>query len=522
MPPALFLITAIIVSAGVLLPIVYLLYRAADAGTGTWEIVARAQTFNILLRTAGLGLTVTLASAAIALPLAWITVRTDIRFRRIWSVLTVLPLVIPSYVGAFSLITTFGPRGLVQQIIEGPLGITRLPEIYGFPGAWLALTLFTYPYILLTVRAALWGMDPAQEEASRSLGRGPWITFLRVTLPQLRPALAAGSLLVMLYVLSDFGAVSLFRFDSFTRIIFVHYQVSFDRTLASVLALVLVLFSILLLIVEHRARVWGARYHQVGNVGRGLLPRVRLGQWGFPAQTLVGSVVIVALGLPAASLMYWLVQGIVSGESLGFVGGAIWNAVYVSALAAGVAVVVAIPMGVLGVRFAGRVTTLLSSAPYLGFAMPGIVVALALVFFGVSYATVLYQTIFFLIAAYVIRFLPEAIGSVRTSLIQVNPSVEEAARSLGRSPLSVLATVTVPLIRPGILVGLALVFLTAMKELPATLILSPIGFTTLATEMWLATDEAFFARAALPGLILIIVSAMPVALLLLQERRSDG
>ncbi len=518
----LFLGVALVVAAAVLLPIVYLFLRTADSGSDAWDLLFRVRTFRILGRTALLALSVTAASAVLAIPLALLSVRTDLPLRRLWSVLTVLPLVVPSYVGAFALISILGPRGLLQQALEGPFGIERFPDIYGFPGAWLALTLFTYPYMLLAVRASLWGMDPAMEEASRSLGRGPWTTFFRVTLPHLRPAIGAGALLVALYTLSDFGAVSLLRFNSFTNAIFQEYRLSFDRTLASVLSLVLVLFAVVLLFAEHRARTRGGRYHQVNSGNLGALPRVRLGRWKWPAIGFVTLIVLVALGLPASALLYWLVRGGVEGEPVGFLWGATWNALYASGIAAAVAVVAAIPIAFLSVRFAGRVSSLLSGAPYLGFAMPGIVVALALVFFGANFATPLYQTLFLLVLAYVIRFLPQALGSVRASLLQVNPAVEEAARSLGRSSVSVMATVTIPLIRSGIVVGGALVFLTAMKELPATLLLSPTGFNTLATEMWFAMEDARFARAAVPGLILIVVSAIPVALMLFQERKADS
>jgi iron(III) transport system permease protein len=182
----------------------------------------------------GLAAVVTAASVAVAVPLAWLTARTDLPGRRAWAVLAALPLVIPSYVGGFVLVSMFGPRGLLQDALA-PLGVERLPEIYGLPGAALALTLFSYPYVLLTVRGALRGMDPALEEASRSLGSGGWATFFRVTLPQLRPAIVAGALLVALYSLSDFGAVSLLQFDSFSREIYTQYRSAFDRTPAAIL-----------------------------------------------------------------------------------------------------------------------------------------------------------------------------------------------------------------------------------------------------------------------------------------------
>ncbi len=207
------------------------------------------------------------------------------------------------------------------------------------------------------------------------------------------------------------------------------------------------------------------------------------------------------------------------GVPLSFVGGAVGNAISASALAAAIAVAAAVPVAVLAVRFPGPRSRLIEAASYVGFAMPGIVVALALVFFGAHYARPLYQTLAMLVFAYLVMFLPMAVGSVRSSLLQVSPGVEEAARGLGRSPMRVLATVTLPLVWPGIVSGAALVFLTTMKELPATLLLSPIGFDTLATEMWSAADEGFFARAAVPGLLLVGVSTVPVALLLARERR---
>ena len=191
----------------------------------------------------------------------------------------------------------------------------------------------------------------------------------------------------------------------------------------------------------------------------------------------------------------------------------------VSALAAAVAVTAALPIASLSVRYPSFFSTILERIAYVGFALPGIAIALALVFFGANYAPALYQTLALLILAYVVLFLSPAVGAARTSLVQVNPRIEDAARSLGRTPPAVLASVTVPLVRPGIMAGAALVFLLTMKELPATLILSPIGFNTLATSIWSAASEAFFARAAAPALMLIAASSLPLAFLMLRERK---
>lgn len=509
---------AILVAVAILLPPAYLLIRALGAGLDAWHLVFRIRTLRILGRTAWLALTVTAASAAIAVPLAWLTVRTDLPLRRLWAVLTALPLVIPSYVGAYLVVAALGPRGMLQGWLEGLFGVQRLPDIYGLPGALLVLTLLSYPYILLSVRAALLRMDPDLEEASRSLGRGGWETFQRVTLPQLRPALAAGGLLVALYVLRDFGAVSIMRYNTFTRVIYIQYQSSFDRTSAAVLALILVVMTLGILAFEMRMR-GRARYYR-SSVGTARpQPVTHLGRWRWPALLFCTAVVGLALILPAGVLLYWLVRGLQAGEQLTPLWLAARNSLLASGLAAGATLLAALPIALLNVRWPGRLSNLVERLTYAGFALPGIVIALALVFFGARYAQPIYQTLPLLILAYLVLFLPQAVGAVRASLLQVHPSLEESARSLGRRPLRVFATITLPLAWPGMAAGAGLVFLTTMKELPATLILGPFGFKTLATGVWSAVSEAFFAQAAAPALLIILASSVPMAFLILREQK---
>ena len=201
-------------------------------------------------------------------------------------------------------------------------------------------------------------------------------------------------------------------------------------------------------------------------------------------------------------------------------GAATVNSIYVSGLAAVAAGAMALPVVYLGVRRRGPSAAVIERAAHVGFALPGIAVALALVFVGARYVPSLYQTTGLLVFAYVVRFLPQALGATRTSLVQVNPHTEEAARSLGSSAAAVFAKVTLPQIRPGIWAGGSLVFLTTVKELPVTLLLSPTGFDSLATEIWGATNEALFAQAALPALILILVSSIPMVLTVVRERHA--
>ena len=516
-PMAVF-IPAVAVAAAVLLPLAYLIVRAVGAGDEAVDLLLRQRTLWTVLRTLALAVTVTGATVVVALPLAWLTVRTDLPFRRVWSVVTVLPLVIPSYVGALVIVSALGPRGLLQQALEGPLGIERLPSLYGFPGAAVALTLFTYPYMLLSLRAAMWGLDPALEETSRGLGVGQWATFRRVVLPQLRPAMGVGALLVALYTLSDFGAVSILRFESLTQQIYIQYQASLSRGLAALFSLLLAGLTVGLLVVESRAR-GRARYHSVNSSIARVPKAIQLRRWRWPALSYCGGIVALGLVLPIGVLGYWVVRGVTAGEPLRILWNSAWNSVSVSALAAVVSVLVALPVVILTVRFPGRMASLIERSTYMGFALPGIVVALALVFFGANYAGFAYQTLALLIFAYVVLFLPQAVGAVRSSLLQVSPRLEEMGRILGRTPVRVWLSVTIPIVRPGLLAGAGLVFLTAMKELPATLLLSPIGFNTLATKIWGAAAEGFFARAAAPSLLLILVAAVPLALLLRRERK---
>ncbi len=518
LPPLSLVAPSTLICAALLLPIAYVLLRTLGAGTDAWDLIYRRSVLDTLLRTVYLTAAVTVATVSLAVPIAWLTVRTDLPLRRVWAVLTVLPLVIPSYVGGLVVIAALGPKGLLQQMLEGPFGIDRMPDIYGLPGAVLVLGLLSYPYVLLSVRAALWTLDPALEEASRGLGHGVWTTFRRVTLPHLRPAIAAGGLLVALYTLSDFGAVSLLRFNSFTRVIYIQYDTAFDRTLAASSSLVLVLVALTLLVIEARAR-GRSQYHRTSAGAARRTRVVRLGRWRWPALAFIAGVVTLALALPVAVLTYWLVRGVQAGESLGFVWDAAASSLYVSALAAIVTLLAAMPVAILTVRHRGFASAGLERITYIGFALPGIVVALSFVYFGARYVTPLYQTLALLVLAYVVLFLPVAVGTLRASLLQINPHIEEAARSLGRSPAHVFITVVVPMLRAGLLASAAGVFLVTMKELPATLILSPLEFRTLATVTWSASSAAFFARAAAPALLLVLLSSIPVAFLTFREQR---
>ena len=485
------LTVAALAVAVALLPLVYLLVRTGEAGAGRIaQELFSVRVAELAARTMGLAAVVTAACVVLGVGSAFLVIRTDLPAPRAFSVLAALPLAVPTYIAAFTWVST----------------------VDGFTGFWasaLVLTLCSYPYVFLPVAAALHRADPAQEDVARSLGHNPWRTFRSVTLPQLRPAVAGGALLVALYVLSDFGAVALLRTDTFTRAVFIAFDLGFDRTGALVLSTVLVVLTALLLAGETMTRRRDARYARVGAGARRPHARSGLGAGRWPAALLLAGVAALALGVPALNLVRRLAAGVSRPGSSAEIATAAGNSLAVAAAGAVLTMLLALPIGLLVARAPGMLASGVERLSYLSHALPGVVIGLSLVFFGVNVAYPLYQTRWLLTLAYAALFLPLAVAAVSAAVAQAPPVLEDVARSLGRSPLRVFASVTVPLTVPGIAAGAALVFLTCMKELPATLLLRPTGMDTLATELWTHTGVAAYAAAAPYAALLVVLSAIP-------------
>lgn len=485
------LAAAAVAGVGVaLIPLAYLAVRVGDAG---WDRISEelftARTGELAARSLALAGVVTAACTVLGVAAAFLVTRSDLPARRLFGVLVALPLAVPSYVAAFAWVST----------VEG---------FAGFWAAALVLTLVSYPYVFLPVAAALTSADPAQEEVARSLGSGPWRTFLTVTLRQVRPAVGAGALLVALYVLSDFGAVSVLRVDVFTRAVFTSISLGFDRTGALVLATVLVVLTVLIVSGEQLTRRQAARYARLGGAGR---PPVRqhLGRLRWLAVSALAGTGAAALGVPAASLARWFGEGVSRPGALTGLAAAAGHSLTVSAAGAGLTMLLALPLGLLNARAPNLFAVVLDRLAYVSHALPGLVIGLSLVFFGINVAYPLYQSVWLLALAYAALFLPLAVAAVGTAALQAPPALEEVARSLGRRRSSVLRTVTVPMTAPGIGAGAVLVFLTCMKELPATLLLRPTGMNTLATELWTRTSVSAYAAAAPYAVLLVLLAAGP-------------
>ena len=495
-PPALIQALGVFASLAALVPLGYLLFRLGAGADVALAELSRPRTLELLANTALLVVSVSATALVVGFLQAWLTSRTNLGLGALFAVLATLPLAIPSYVMAFAFTASF-------------------PWFNGFWAAWLVMSLATSPYVFLAVSAALVRTDASSEEVARTLGLSKWQVLVRVTWPQVRPAATASSLLVALYTLSEFGAVAILRFDTFTRAIYNAYRLSFDRTAAAALALILVLLTLLVIWFERRYRgdYLGTRPASQKRV------RILLGNSRPFALLGLVSIALLGVGIPLYSLLNWTIIGS-SKADIQEIFEALLGSVSL-ALMAGVAItVIAIAVALWVVRYPTPLGRFVEFSVWANHALPAIVVALALIFLGANLTPWLYQTTALLLIAYLILFLPNALGAMATPIAQVPKSLEDVANSLGVRGNRSIFKIVLPIAAPGILAGATLVSLTVLKELPATLLLRPTGTDTLAVRLWMATEQSAFAQAAPYALLLVILGGLPALALNTQARKA--
>ncbi|MCH6256503.1 iron ABC transporter permease [Puniceicoccaceae bacterium K14] len=458
-----------------------------------------ARNLRILGNTLALtGLTVT-GAIAIGVPLAFAT--TCLRLPRAGTALAALvsPLAIPSYLGAFTYFAATGPGGEIDSL----LGIAPF-EVRGLLGTSWIMCLYTFPFVLLSVRASLRRLDASLVEAGRTLGLGPLGCFFHIILPRIRRGIAAGALLVALYTLSDFATPAILGLDTFTRAIYVEYN-AFGLSQAAWFSLQLMLLVFFVLILESKANTVRER------AGRSLSWKpnriLKTSLW-----TSISVIWLSAVGLPIAMFVLWLYREGASSFELS----TILYSVTPAALAAICAVLFALPIARVASQ-GGRTGRWMLRITSFGFGIPGIVMGTALVYVGLRLPW-MYQTTAMLVLGYILRFLPLATGALREGLDRIENNLSAAARSLGASPFETFRRIKLPLIMPAALSGAALVFLEAMRELPLTLLLRPTGSETLTTRLWQVYEAGYFGEAAIPGLLLIATSFSAMILFLRSER----
>lgn len=499
-PPSLAFGLGLVVALLTLIPVVFILLATAELGwAAAWKLLLRPRMAELLTNTFSLIALSLPLCAVLGVGAAWLVERTTLPGRRYWHVLLAAPLAVPAFVNSFGWVTWLGGR------VEGLAGATAI------------VTLSYFPLVYLPVLAALRGLDPALEDSARSLGLSARRTFWRVVLPQLRPALFGGLLLVALHLLAEFGALELLRFPTFTVAIYEQYQSTFNGPGATMLAGILVLICLVLLLVELRSR-GRTRYARLGAGAARVVPVVRLGAATPLAVVALTVLAVLALGVPLVSLTRWIVLGSSTAFPWAELLATAGSSIELGAAGALLTTLCALPIAWLTVRQQGWLANLLERCTYFGHTLPGIVVALALVMTTVRYARPIYQTTLLLLIAYSILFLPLATVSIRAALLQAPPVLDEAARALGVRPFSVFCRVTLPLLARGIGAGAVLVFLGIVTELTATLLLAPTGTETLAARFWSYTSEVAYGAAAPYALVMILISA-PATLLLTRAGR---
>lgn len=475
----------------VALPLIYVTLRTAQTGiSGAYSELFRPRNLELLINTITLATGVTFLAAAIGLSVAWCIERSDIPGKKFWRVAASLPLAMPAFVASYS----WASLDVAFQ---------------NMAGAILILALAKYPLVYLPVAAALRSTDSGFEDVSRSLGHGPWHTFRKALLPQLMPALGGGSLLVVTHMFAEFGALALLRVQTFTTAIFETYELQFDSASAAMQSIVLMMLCLPVVWVDMRMRA-GKRVARVGRGSARVPNLVRLGKMTPVVLILFLILGLLSLGVPLSMLVYWLITGHSAGSGYSMLWPAVWGSLSLAGSGAIITSIIAIPLVMLSVRHKGRLAQIAERLPYIVHGLPGVVVALALVYLSIRMVPAAYQTVFVLLAAYAILFLPLAQSSLRASIELLPTQIEPIARSLGRRPFHVFITVILPNIAPGVGAALSLMMLEMVRELTATLMLAPTGTVTLATEVWAYTSDAEYAAAAPFAALLVMLSIVPV------------
>ena len=508
--PKALIITNFIILITFLLPTFYLVWRFLTFTRSYVSFFRSWNVFDLLLNTMLLFIFVVISSLILGLLISIILVRFNIPGSKILFTLSVLPLVIPSYIGALTYVSAFSPKGLFVQLFSW-LGINEIAGIDGFFGSWLVLTLFTYPYVVLICSSALRNLDSTVEDAARSLGKNRFNVYTQVVIPRLKKPIIFSGLLVGLYVISDFGAVSLMRYSTLTKAIYSYYEFNINGDPVIFYSSILIVLALLISFIQRGSEE--ARSAKVSGTPKisektNLSPRSKV-----LIYTFLSLVIFSGLILPISVLSYWLIRGLSAGNSVRAVFGGVVGSLSVSLLAALFSVIVSTPIIIMVSQYRSKFGNVLERIMLALYGLPHISVGVAILFITIKIFPSIYQSFTALIISYLIVFLPQAIGAGQASMEQVKSNYLDASAGLGMSKLKSFYRITLPLIYRGLFAGGALVFLSTMKELPQTLLLRPTGLNTMAIDIWSYASEGLFTQAAFSSFILLAISAIPTYIL---------
>lgn len=517
------------VASSVALPMIVIFSSFLTPEKEIWQHLIKTLLGGIVWNTVVLVAGVLAGTAALGVSLAWLTGACDFPGRKIFSWALLLPLAIPTYVFAFVFLGLLDFSGPVQSLIRSwsPAQKFWFPNIRSGGGVILVMSLALYPYVYLLSRGAFKTQGRRAMEAAQSLGYGPWASFLKVALPLARPWIAGGLLLVLMETLADFGAVSIFNYDTFTTAIYKAWFGFFSLPAAAQLSSVLVIIVLAVILVEDKVRK-RMQFFAFGRSGMDV-DRIRLTGWTrWAAFALVLSVVLVGFGIPFTQLVFWSVRVAdqeLNSRYLGFLG----NSVFFALLTTFITCVLAVILSYAPRRHKDSVTRMTVRFSTLGYALPGTVLAVGIVavvafvdntfsflvktIAGIDAGPIIQGTILGVVMALMIRYLAVGFNSISSAMHRITPNLDEASISMGVTGFSLLRHVHLPLLRNGMITGALLIFVDVMKEMPITLMTRPFGRDTLAVKIFELTSEGEWERAALPAIVLVLGGLIPVIVL---------
>jgi len=518
-------IAAVGIASVIAVPSLAVLASLAHPAREVWAHLWRTQLLELLGNTLALLAGVGAGTLVVGAGLAWLVVTYRFPGRAVLEWALVLPLAVPAYVIGFAFLGLFDFTGPVQGALRRWTGTgVRLPELRSYWGVVLMMTLVFYPYVYLLARAAFREQGAATLETARSLGRSRVRAFIEVTLPLARPSIAAGVSLAMMEALADFGTVATFGYRTLTEAVYRVWYGMFDRTAAAQVASLLLLFALGLLVLE-RALRGRARFTQSQRRGPGVTPLALAGWKGWAATGAGFTILALAFVLPVVQLIVWARDASGRWRASSFVT-LLGNTLVLAALAAVCALALALVLAYATRLHPSALVRASARAASMGYALPGAVIAVGVLVplawldravghaagwaLGHSAGLVLTGSTAGLLFAYVARFLSVSFQTLEASLTKIPASLDEAARSLGASIGGTLRRIHLPLIRGSVLTALILVFVETMKEMPATLLLRPLGLDTLAIAVWERTSESLWADAAAPALAIVAAGLIPV------------
>jgi iron(III) transport system permease protein len=521
----------------VIIPILVILASFLQPETKIWQHIVDTLLIDLLKNTFILCIGVLAGTFTLGVGTAWLTAVCDFPGRRFFNWALMLPLAMPTYVLAFVFIGLLDFSGPVQTMLRAQFDSSTkwFPDIRSAGGVILVMSLALYPYVYLLARNAFQSQGKRILEASQALGQSRTNAFFKAALPMARPWIASGLMLVLMETLADFGAVSIFNYDTFTTGIYKAWFGFFSLSAAAQLSSILLIFVILLVVFEQQMRA-RMQFHQVGKLSTEE-SRIRLYGWKkWAACGILSTIVIVAFLIPCIQLAVWSIKSAAVELDSRYIG-LLFRSLFFSLMAAAIITSLGLLMAYVQRQYPDQFTKWTIRFASMGYALPGTVLAVGIVIMvnfadkqiisviksitGIQITAILNGTILTVLFAYTVRFLTAGFNSINSSMLRITKSLDEASTLLGTTGLRLLQKIHIPILKNGLYTAAMLVFVDVMKEMPITLMTRPFGWDTLAVKIFELTSEGEWQRAALPSITLVLAGLIPLILLNRKSEQSN-